>query len=282
MADFVNLDTSKAVFFSADQARQLKITNTTNTTIYYDDTSAASSGTNDGNLTQGQSATFSTGVYVRPIANAQIIVEYFAESRVADLVASDDLTIGDDATIADTLTVTGATTLTGGIAGGTAPLTRHRVGPFIQASTDGTNTTPGTTTVYLTQFVIPYNCTLTGAAMFNGSDATDSVILALFNDSGTPVANTSIGAGDTQQTGTDAFQEIAFTSTYAAKGPKTYWLGAYFDGTTSRFNTIPTGLLGIGQAGLCGSVGTQVYGTVAAITLPTTQTADKGIFGYVY
>ena len=150
------------------------------------------------------------------------------------------------------------------------------------ASTNGTDTAPSITVVYMTQFVIPFNVTLTGAALFNGSNVTDKVILALFNSAGTPLANTATAG--TAGSGTDAYQEVNFTSTYAAVGPATYWLGAYFNGTTTRFNTIAaaTPFLLNKIFGFAGSVSTQTFGTVAAVTLPTAFTADLGIHGYVY
>jgi len=367
MSDFVTLDTTKAVFFSADSLRQLKITNSTNSTLYYKTTSDVSASSNDGNLTLGTSATFTTGQWVIPSINTRLTIEYlegitFQDVTVTDdLVVSDDVTITDDlavtglatvgetlgitgvtspaggivvggatpttaakgitfgtgatpatlyrsaadtlttddaiiatggvtstgtlaatnaATVGTTLAVTGATTLTGGVAQ-TAPMTRFFSTPTVQASTDGTNATPSITVVYLSQILIPFNCTLTGAAIFNGATVgTDKWIYALFNSSGTPVANTATAG--TTTSGADAFQQIAFTTTYAAKGPETYWVGLYANGTTDRFNAIPTGLLGLSQAALAGSVSTQTFGTVAAVTLPTTQTADVGPFCYVY
>lgn len=198
------------------------------------------------------------------------------------LTASNGATITGAATVSTTLGVTGVTTATGGVAGGTAPKTIWPAGPPPLASTDGTDTAGHTTTVFLTQMFIPVNCTLTGIGIFNGSANTDKYVVALFNSAGTAVAN-SATAG-TASSGTDTFQEIAFTGTYASLGPATYWVGLYTNGTTVRFNSIPAAApyLLTRQFGLAGSVTGQTFGTVASVTLPTTFTADKGPFSYVY
>jgi len=351
-----------AKFFSATAEQQLKLTNISNTTLYYDDAATVSASSNDGNLTQGQTATFTTGQWIIPSANTQVLVEYKKGITFQDVTVSDDLVVSDDATITDdlavtglatvgetlgvtgvtstiggivtggatpttaakgvtfgtgadpatlyrsaantlttddaliatggvtstgtlaatnaatvgtTLAVTGATTLTGGT---TTTTPRTRWGNFQPTvSTDGTDATPGTTTVYVAQVFIPVNCTLTGAAVMNGSAQTDKMILALFNSAGTALASTALAG--TASSGADAFQEIAFTATEAVTGPATYWIGLYVNGTTLRYNAIPA--LG-GGCGLAGSVDTQVFGTVSDITPPTTFTADVGPISYVY
>lgn len=146
------------------------------------------------------------------------------------------------------------------------------------AAANGTSTTPSATTVYLTQIYIPYSVTLTGIAVLNAATVgTDKYIVALFNSSGTALANSALAG--TTTAGASVYQAIAFTSTYTISAPGTYWIALYVNGTTDRFYSIPT----IGQSGgLAGSVTGQVFGTVATLTLPTTFTADKGPIAYVY
>lgn len=266
MTDFVNLDTSKAVFITADSARQAKITNITNTTLYYDDTSAASVGTNDGNLTQGQSAIFSSGVWVRPAANAQILVQYL------EGVTAEDLTLTDD------LSVTGTATLTGGLTTGSSPthITSVPIGSVAYGSF-GTDTAHASNkAVYVTTIFVPCNKTLTGAAKLNGTAHTDKLCYYLFNAAGTKVAQTA--AAGTASATNDVFQEIAFTATYAAVGPALYHVGVQANGTTAKTRTVAaaTGLVFTDIA-----TGTS-FGAETAITPPTTFTANEAPIAYLY
>lgn len=154
-----------------------------------------------------------------------------------------------------------------------------RFASFIPGTaTSGTSTTPGVTTVYLTQVYVNANAVLTGVGISNGATVgTDKYVVALFNSSGVAVANSATAGATTS--GADAWQQIAFTATYTATGPGVYWIGLYVNGTTDRFRSIPA--LGA-YAGLAGSATGQTFGTVATVTLPTTFTADKGPVSYLY
>jgi hypothetical protein len=177
-------------------------------------------------------------------------------------------------------TVTGAIIPNGGLANpaaDTAPRTRYKA--FVpQPVTNATSVTGLTTTVYLTQIFVPYNTTLTGAAVLNAATVgTNKWLLALFNSAGTALANTATAG--TLTAGASAFQSINFTGTVAVKGPATYWVGLYVNGTTDTYYSIPT----LGQTeGLAGSVTGQTFGTVASVTLPTTFTAGVAPVVYVY
>ncbi len=179
-------------------------------------------------------------------------------------------------TNAGTLTVTGATTLTGGVVAGSGQYTNY--GRPLESLTGGTDTTPSITTVYLSQVRVGANATITGVKVNNGSACgSDKWIVALFDSTGASVAN-STTAGTTCS-GTAAYQTIAFTGTYAAKGPGVFWIALYANGTTARFRSLPAASEG---TGLAGSVTAQTFGTVASVTLPTTFTADKGPVAFLY
>lgn len=189
-------------------------------------------------------------------------------------------------TISTTLAVTGATTLTGALSanGGfnnyntTAPKTNWSTWLPKVAVTEATSTTPVATDVYMTQIEIPYNMTLTGINVLNAATVgTNKWILALFDSTGAVIANTALAGVLTS--GASAYQQIAFTAPVAVKGPGTYWIAGYMNGTTDRFYTIPA--FGA-PAGLAGLVTGQTFGTVSAVTLPTTFTAAQGIIGYTY
>lgn len=179
-----------------------------------------------------------------------------------------------------TLTSSGVYTPVGGIKqyDTTATLTQFSTWLPKVAVTEGTSTTPSATTVYLSQILIPTSVTLTGINVLNAATVgTNSWVLAIFDDTGAPLATTLLTG--TTTSGASAYQQIAFTAPIAIKGPGTYWLGAYMNGTTDRFYTIPA--FGA-PAGLAGSVTGQTFGTVAAVTLPTTFTAAKGPIMYTY
>ncbi len=192
-------------------------------------------------------------------------------------VAKLTLTSGGNMTVAGTSTLTGAATLTGGIATSAATKTIFSTwNPGAVAN--ATSATPSATVVYMSEIFVPHNETITGIAVLNAATVgTNKWIFALFDSTGAVVANTALAGVTTS--GASVFQKIAFTGTYAAKGPKTYWIGAYMNGTTDRYYAIPT----LGQMdGLAGSVSAQTFGTVASVTLPTSFTADVAPVAYVY
>jgi hypothetical protein len=142
----------------------------------------------------------------------------------------------------------------------------------------GTSTSGSATTVFLTQVFIDNNATLTGIAVNNGATVgTNKYIVALFNSSGTPLANSALAGTNTA--GASAWQKIAFTSTVAVVGPATYYVGVYMNGATDNFFTIPAAGEYVGTAGT--NTG-QTFGTVAAVTVPTTFTAGQGPIVHTY
>jgi hypothetical protein len=141
--------------------------------------------------------------------------------------------------------------------------------------TAGTDTTPVSGTVFYGEVVIPVGATLTGIGYLIGSvGGTDKAIVALYDSTGAVVANSAL-AGVTVGT-TATYQEIPFTATYAAKGPGQYFVSVSMNGTTARLRTIPAG------AFAPASSATGVFGTLAAITPPTTFTAAKAPVAYTY
>lgn len=142
--------------------------------------------------------------------------------------------------------------------------------------TTGTSTTPSATTVYIAQVVVAAACTLTGFQVSNGATVgTNKYVVALFDSAGAVLKNSALAGA--LSSGADAYQAVAFTATIAVS-PGVYWVGLYVDGTTDRFRTIPAA----GAYTIAGSATGQTFGTVAAITPPTTFTADKGPVGFLY
>lgn len=152
--------------------------------------------------------------------------------------------------------------------------------PFPVTATTGigTSTTPSATTVYLTPVFIDNNATLTGISVNNaGTCGTNSYVVALFDASGNPLANSALAG--TLCSGTSAWQKIPFTATKAVTGPSLYYIGVYMNGTTDRFFTIPAAGEYVGNAG---TVTGQTFGTVAVVVLPTTFTAGAGVIVHTY
>jgi hypothetical protein len=140
-------------------------------------------------------------------------------------------------TITGAPTISGIVTPTGGIAaaGGFAASPRlcHTGGTAAQVSTDFTDQTPVATEVYFAEVFIPSNVTVTGVSLFRGSVTSGNIKVGLANSSGVVVA-TSVS---TASSGTDSYLDIAFTGgTYAAVGPATYYVLAFYDNNTVRAN----------------------------------------------
>jgi microcystin-dependent protein len=185
-------------------------------------------------------------------------------------------------TIVPATTVTGAITPTGGIAaaGGfsATPRNVHTGGNPAMLSTDGTNTDAVVTELYVAEVFIPANCTVTGAAVLWGTNTNGNAKVALYNSSGTRVA-LSASTDVSGYTGASYGTRIAFSGTYAAVGPATYFLGVICDDNTNDVRTHTLGNFGAGKTtGL-------VYATeagYATITPPTTFTTAEGPIATLY
>lgn len=145
-------------------------------------------------------------------------------------------------------------------------------------STDGTNLSVVVTELYVAEVFIPANCTVTGAAVFWGDATEGNAKVMLFNSAGTRVAisaSTDVSGFTADSYGT----RIAFSATYAAVGPATYYVGVIADTNTNRINTHTLGSFGAGKiTGL-------VYATesgYASITVPTTFTTGLGPIASLY
>lgn len=172
-----------------------------------------------------------------------------------------------------TIAVTGAITPTGGVAaaGGftAAPRCLHSQGQKAVISTDGNNSTPSTTETYITSMFVPCNMTITGVNLFNGTDVTGNVTVALATSAGAPIA--AAKSATTAGSGTDAYQKVPFAAPYAAKGPANYLVCVQYDSATARYNTHTIG------TDPCIVQTATTYGTIPTITpLPTAFVTNVG------
>ena len=209
----------------------------------------------------------------------------------ADTLKTDDaftaagaLTAEAAATVGTTLGVTGIITPTGGI-GPTATKARGLRLSTTDVDTSATLSALGTdaaaadaTTVYLCSIFVPVNCTVTGIATLNGTNiTTDAFVNYLFNAAGALVGKTA--AAGTLPTPADTFQEVDLTAPVTAVGPAVYFIGRQHNGTTIGFQSIATAR---GVAPLAGSVAGTSFGAETTVVPPTTFTAGKGPFAYLY
>jgi hypothetical protein len=170
---------------------------------------------------------------------------------------------------ADTNAVAGPTTvlvtpelLTGAWNGGAVSFRNvNTCGTPALNAADGTNATPVVTETYYAEITVTSAGTVTGVATFNGSDATDSIIVALADSTGDWVAWSNLAG--TQQSGTDAYQLVPFVDEYEIV-PGTYYIGYQFDGTTTRYNALT-----VGHCGASKQTG-QTFGTLVDISNPAT------------
>jgi hypothetical protein len=171
-----------------------------------------------------------------------------------------------------TLTATGGMVATGRNRYCTVPVGFTAYGSF------GTNTTPVDGTTYYADVFIPRNVTLTGVSILNGTVAgTNNWIVGLHTTAGgATVANSNLSG--TLSSGTDAFQDVAFTSTYNAVGPARYWIVFQTNGATDRFRTVAASTF----VDVLTKSATGSFGTLPSLTPPTTFTADVGLIACVY
>lgn len=128
---------------------------------------------------------------------------------------------------------------------------------------------------YFSSVQIGFAQTLTGIqALVGTTGGTDSWIFELHDSAGNLVATTAT-AGTTAGTAS-TWQQIAFTTPYAAAAG-TYFIAVQSNGTTAKLATLNS----VTNPTLTGSA-TGVFGTGAAITPPTTYTANLGPLAYPY
>lgn len=182
-----------------------------------------------------------------------------------------------DATIYDSyLHDRTAVTTTGGLEIRTSDVSvmtgLHTGGMAPPTTTTGTDTTPSVTETYICEVWVPASKLLTGIALLNGSAVAGNVKFALADRTGAIVASTA----STAQAGIAAYQRVAFSAQYLAKGPATYYVLVTFNNTGARFRSHILGNFGASK-----KTG-ETYGTHTTITAPTTFTTGQGAIADVY
>lgn len=240
-----------------------------------------------------------------PVTFAYGHEEFFASSALTSADLGTDACISDDAILTDSATATydiragrivEAATVAGtagvwirvrdnapdladlvattGLRTGLLRVSNVPIGPVAYGSL-GTDAVHVGGSVYVAELYLPEPMTATGVAVLNGATVgTDKLIGCLFSNTGAVVATSALAG--TTTAGADAFQTLDFTAPVALS-PGRYFIGVQCDGTTDTTRRIAASTY-LNAA----SVTAGVFGTVAAITAPTTTTADAGPIGYLY
>lgn len=182
--------------------------------------------------------------------------------------------------VTGTESVSGVFTPTGGVAaaGGFSNSTVFHSGGYNALTTTGANQKQIVTTeTYFSEVFIPASTTVTGISLLLGhTTAAQNVFVGLANSSGTIVANsnttTAMGTADT-------FQQIPFTTPYAAVGPAKYFIAVQSSQTTGFIATHAA----LGNFG-AGKITSETYGTflTTASYKATTYTASLGPIADTY
>ena len=184
-------------------------------------------------------------------------------------------------TIADCI---GGVWIKGLVTSGATTASRFRVyapepGAVAYTSINSTGTATIATEVYCSEVFLPTSKNLTGIALLAGTaNSTDKHYVILYDNTGVAIANSAL-AGATGNTTASAFQQYNFTTPYFAVGPAQYFACFQSNGTTDTVRMAVTGvndnILTKGQTGA-------TFGTIPALTVPTTFTTAVGPYVYLY
>ena len=145
---------------------------------------------------------------------------------------------------------------------------------YINGSLTGLgNSTAGIATqTWAADVFVPYVKAWTGIGILNGATVgTDKGLVILWSNTGAVLATSALAGATTS--GASAFQQYAFTTPYTNLQPGEFFLGYSSNGATDNFQSIKTATV---IDVLTGTQTAQVFGTVTALTPPTTFTANVG------
>lgn len=147
---------------------------------------------------------------------------------------------------------------------------------YTSVNTNGT--TLGATTLYCMEMNLPVSKLVTGIAILNGTTVgTDAHYVVLYDSAGRALANSALAGATAANAST--YQEHALTTAYYAVGPAQYFACFQSNGTTATVRMAVTGtndnFLTKGQTGA-------TFGTVPALTVPTSFTTAVGAYSYIY
>lgn len=140
----------------------------------------------------------------------------------------------------------------------------------------GTSTTYGASgTWYVGEIYVPFDMTSINCNFLSGATVgTNSVVCALFNTQGQPLANTALAG--TATSGASSIQTIAWTSPVNLQTGR-YFIAVQGNGTTDALRTIAAST----YVGTLAATQTGTFGTVPTLTVPTTFTALDSPIAYL-
>jgi hypothetical protein len=181
-------------------------------------------------------------------------------------------TVTGAATFIGTVTATGAIANNGGETVVTAPApTAFSTGGLpVNATTGLTQKQIVTTETYFAEVFIPENTTITGISILNGhtTSASQNMFVGLADATGLVVAKSNT---TTAQAAADAYQQIPFTSTYAALGPSKYFVLVQGSATTGFIATSVLGNYGASK------ITSETYGSFLTSATYKTTTFTTGL-----
>lgn len=131
---------------------------------------------------------------------------------------------------------------------------------------------------YCTEIDLPYSFLITGLAALNGTTVgTDKHLMILYDSSGNVLANSAVAGATTS--GASTYQKYNFLNKYYAVGPARYFACVQTNGTT---DTLRHAITAVNDNVLGGAITAQVFGTVAAVTVPSTFTTAKAPYYLVF
>lgn len=232
-----------AIRVDATPYTQRKITNTSGGSLYYKTTSAVS--TSDSSIAAGSSITIAQPYWLicANAAPANVLVDSVGYQNPSINEQPDFLQCWQPGAVAGNDT----------------------------ACTNGT--------IYVVKFTPDRPFKATGIGYQIGTTGgTDKVVATLFDAAGAVLAYSDTGGATVGTSSTSQALPFTSVSTYTVAPGVDYFAGVVFNGTTAKFYTLAAGS---SQGNIAGT-GTQTFGTPAAITAPSTFTANKGPLAYLY
>jgi hypothetical protein len=130
-------------------------------------------------------------------------------------------TVGGAKTFSSAIVPTAGISVAGGFT--VRPSNFHTGGIPARVNTDGSDATPSVSETYYAAVFV-----------FLGTATEGNMKVGLFNSAGAVLATSA--TTDVSGFTADTYNRIAFTATYAAVGPATYYIGILNDNTGNRFN----------------------------------------------
>ncbi|MES2136123.1 MAG: hypothetical protein V4502_03560 [Pseudomonadota bacterium] len=148
---------------------------------------------------------------------------------------------------------------------------------YTSLNTNGTAV--GATTLYCTEVWLPQNKNLTGIAVLNGTTVTGNArYVILYDSAGNALANSAL-AGAASVTAS-IYESFAFTAKFFAVGPAQYF--ACLQDNAVGSTTVRMVVTGTQDNLLTKGQTSAVFGTIAALVVPTTFTTAVGPYVYLY